>query len=857
MIGLYRLLLLLYPKAFREEYGREMLADFRRRWAREAGWGLAFLTVTDALRTAAGAQGELLAQDVRFGWRALGQNRAFAWSALVTLALGIGATTAIFSLVYAVLWRPLPLAEPERVVRIYDTNAALRLRSFASSEVNVRDWERRAKSFAALAAIRDADLNLSHGPLLERVSGLAVTAGFWRATGRQPLLGRAFAAEEHVRGSNRVVLLGEGLWRRAFGADTAMLGQTILLSNEPFTVVGVTPAQFGFGEAVDFLIPTGEGLDFGRGDRRVAAFGRLAAGRTMAQAEAELNAINEQLEREYPRANQGWRVRVESVRDWVVEPALGRSLWVLLGAVGMLLLLACANVANLLLARGAGRQREIGVRLALGASRSRLARQVMTESLLLGALGGAGGMALAVVLVRTAPAWLPADPIAGRLPELSLPVLAFAVTASLLASLVFGSVPALLFARGDVHGALAAGRAAVSAGAEPARLKQALAIGQMAVATALLIGAWLLVESFGRMVRVDLGIRADHLLTARFNPPAAVNDGEKADVYFRALLREVAALPGVRHAAIASEIPLGPVQTQQPAIAAEKAALIATEGTQAAWRIVTRDYFATLAIPLLRGSLWREGERDKLVPVVISESLRRRLWSDDVDPLGRAIRLGNGREYRVIGVVGDVKHQSITDPEPTRTMYLPPWWTNWPMMSVVIRTDVEQPASLAGALTAAVRRADPTQPLYGVRTMEAFVAKVVEAPGMMAGLLMALAGLALVLAAVGVGGLASYAVAKRRPELSLRLALGATAGRLVREVVTSHLRLCAIGLALGVLLAWWMRPVMARLLFQVDAGDPRALAGAAAMLLAAGLAACWLPARRVARIDPAAALRGD
>jgi putative ABC transport system permease protein len=857
MIGLYRLLLLLYPKAFREEYGREMWADFRRRWAQEGGAGLVVRTLLDGMRTATSAHAELLSQDVRYGLRTLRMNRAFAASAVLTLALGIGATTAIFSLVYAVLLRPLPMAEPEHVVRIYDTNAKLRLSAFASSEVNVRDWERRANSFAALAAFRGVDLNLSHGAMLERVSGYAVTPAFWKAVGRQPLLGRTFAADEHRQGRHRVLLLSEGLWRRAFGADPAVLGRSVLLSNEAYTIVGVSPSSFGFGEEIDMITPLGEGMDSGRGDRRVAALGRLKHGVSLEQASSELNGIMEQMEREYPRANPGWRVRLVSARDWVVEPALQRSMWVLMGAVGLLLLLACANVANLLLARGAARQREIGVRLALGASRARLARQVLTESLLLGFCGGALGVMLALVLVRTSPAWLPAELVAGQMPEVNWLVLAFALTATVVASLAFGSAPAMFFSRGDVREGLGAGRSAVSL-AEPARLRQALAVGQIALAVTLLVGALLLVESFARMMKVDLGIRADHLLTARFNPPpATVNNGDKAAAYYESILREVRVLPGVRSAAIASEIPLGPVQTQQAAIAQEKAGLLAIEGTQAAWRIVTPEYFETMGVPLLRGSLWRPGLQSARVPVLISQSLQKRLWDDEGDPVGRGIRLSNGRDYVVAGVVGDVKHNSVTDERPTRTIYLPPWWTSWPMMSVVLRTDVDDPASLAPALRAAVRRADPTQPLYDVRTMEAFVSKVVAAPRMAAWLLGSLAVLALVLASVGVAGLASYAVAKRRPELALRLALGATAGRLVREVVAGHLWLCLAGLALGAALAWWLRPVMARLLFGVSPGDPWAFTGAGLALVTAGLIASWLPARRVTRIDPAAALRGE
>lgn len=855
MIALYRFLLLFYPKAFREEYAGPMLADFRLRWAREGSTNLALSTVVDTLRTAAGCHAEMLAQDLRFGARTLRQNRAFALSAIVTLALAIGATTAIFSLVQAVMLRPLPLAEPERIVRIFDTNQQLRISGFASSEENFQDWAQRTRTFASMAALQDQNLNLNVGGLPERVQGFAIQGDFWKTIGAQPLLGRIFTPDEHVLGRHRVVLLGEGLWRRAFAGDPQMLGRSLELSGHHYTVVGVAPAELGFGHDIGFFTPLPRARNNGRGDRQVAVLGRLRPGVTVDEAATELKQLAADLAREHPDANRGWSVRLQNVREWILEPAVPRSVLVLFGAVGLLLLLACANVANLLLARAAARQREIGVRLALGASRARLMRQVITESLLLGVGGGMVGVALAFVLVQNARTWLPSNLVAGELPEVNAQLLAFAGAVTLMASLVFGSVPALLFWRDDVRASLNTSR---STAAEPARWRQMLAVGQLALAVLLLTGALLLARSFTKLMQVELGFRQDQLLTARFTPPPGrVANEDQLIAYYDALLREASALAGVKSAAIASEIPLGPARTGMPAIAVERASLIATEGTQAAWRIVTPGYFATFGIPVLRGGIWSSSDAYRDLPVLISDTLRRKLWEETVDPIGRRLRLGNGRNYLVVGVAGDVRHNSLTSAGPTPTVYLPPWFTAWPTMTIALRTNVAEPAALTQALRQAVRRVEPGQPVYDIQTMDAFVSRVVAGPRLATGLLGMLALLALVLAAVGVAGLASYAVARQRPELALRLALGATPSRLIRNVVGSHLVLCSAGLALGLAAAWWLRPVMATLLFEVQPGDPLVFAAAGTALLAAACLAAWIPARHVTRIDPAAALRGE
>jgi putative ABC transport system permease protein len=482
---------------------------------------------------------------------------------------------------------------------------------------------------------------------------------------------------------------------------------------------------------------------------------------------------------------------------------------------------------------------------------------VFTESLFLGGLGGAAGLAIAWLMLRGFTPFLPADLTgAGREPGIDSTVLCFALLVTFAASLLFGAAPAFLYARDSVRGALTSGRS--GAMADPARLRQVLAAGQVGLAATLLIGALLMLASFTRMMRVDLGFRQDPLLLARFNPrPAKMTSAEAGLAYYDRILAEIRGLPGVAAAGIASEIPLGPETTELAALPAEQAARIQTEGVQTQWRIVTDGFLETMGIPLLRGRMWTASERGRPLPVLISDSLRRRFWPAGEDPLGRTIRLGNGQSYRIVGVTGDVKQLSLLAENPTHTIYLPPWFMYWPTMNLVVRTASGDPAAQSAALREAVRRADPSQPVYDVRTMRGFVSTVVERPRLAAWLLGGFAVLALMLASVGVAGLVAYAVTRRRPELAIRLALGATPGRVTAEVTRAHLGVCAIGLLLGIGGAYALRPVIGALLFGVDAGDPAIFGLATGLLLAVAALACWLPARRITRIDPAVALRSE
>lgn len=858
MLRFYQLLLHLYPRAFRDEYGKEMELAFRDRWRDEAGPWLAVTAIGDVIVNASRVHFEMLWQDVRYGLRTMRKELSFSLTAIATLALGIGSATAMYSLLHAVLIRPLPFAEPDRVVRILDTNSARNISGFASSTPNFQSWRERATTLESMAAFTGEDLTLSDNQNPERARGLMVLGPFWSVAGQRLLAGRVFDAGDHEPGKHRVVILGEEFWRRRFGGDYRVIGTTIPLNGQSWTVTGVAPSELAFRRGVDVFVPIAlDQEQRNRGDRRLTVIGRLKAGVSPEAAEQELYQIAQGLEREFPRANEGWRVRVMGGREWLIEPAVRDSLGVLFGAVCLLLLVACVNVANLLIARATSRRREISVRLAMGANQGRLTRQLATENLLLAGLGGAFGVALAWAMLRGVRPLLPP-----RLPgvaelQVDANVLLFALCISAIAGMLFGIAPALIASRGEIRETLQSGGRGTSDATRHAAMRKALVVAQLAMATVLSIGALLMTTTFARIVGQNFGFRPEHLLTARITPPVDRFDKpEKALAYYEAIVAEVKSLPGVSDAGLSSEIPFGPVTTEMPAIASERAASIQKDGIQAQWRIVTGGYAQTLGVPLLRGRWWTPADNAAGRPVLASQDLVRRLWPEGGDPVGRRIRLGNGRDFTIIGVTGDLRYINMTERSPTATIYYPVTFFPWPTMSLVVRTTGD-PTALTPALRAAIRRVDPSLPLFDVRTMETQLGQTASAPRLAAVIFALFAGLAVLLGAIGVAGLVFFSVAKRRNELAVRMALGASPARVAGEVVRSHFLLCTSGLAIGVAGAWALRPAIASLLFGVEAGDLSRFAIAIGVLGGVALLACLIPARRVASIDPASALRAE
>ncbi|HEV7669211.1 MAG TPA: ABC transporter permease [Thermoanaerobaculia bacterium] len=869
----YASLLWLYPGSFREEYGGEMTAAFGARWAEArrtrrpvaAVW-LWLSVAADALITALSEHRNRFAQDLAQAVRtlALSGNRAFTLASVATLALGLGGATTIFSLVHAVLLAPLPFVEPERVVRLAAANPSHDLPRFSVSVPDFLSWRENAKSFSALAGLGDVSVNLSGDGVasgVERVTGVAASANLFDLLGTPMVAGRAFTQEEDTPGGLAVAILGERLWRRRYGGQTSILGKSIRVNGEPRTVVGIAPGDVGFATDIGLWLPLSPQPSANRGNRQLYLVGRLAPGATLAAAGTELKGITARLEHDFPNTNLGWQATVEPVRDWIVGGELRTRLWVLLAAVGVLLLVACANVANLQLARATARVREIGIRRALGASPARVIRHLMIENLLLAGLGGALGLALAAAALRGASALLPAT--LPRLSSIALngPVLVVAFLLTAATAFLFGVLPSALAGRTDVRTALAqGGRSAVEGRRAP--LREGLVVAQLALATALSIGAVLLAQSFGRLQNVPLGFRPDHLLTARLTLPEAEDDQtmEKNLAFYGALMERVRALPGVTSAGLTSEIPLGEGDTSMgiSAVAPPPGTSIEgganREGTQASWRIVTAGYLPTLGVPLLRGRWFAEHDEPGQ-SLVLSEGLVRRLFPRGADPIGRRVYLANGKEFTVVGVAGDIRQIGLGE-DMTPTMYFSTSWYLWPTMSLTVRT-AGDPAALTPDIRRTLSQLAPDLALFDVRTLSTVIAGSVSQPRLQTWVVSLFAGLALLLAAIGIAGLVAYNVTRRTPELAVRAALGASPGRILKQVLARGLTLSLAGVVLGVLLAALLGTGLKSLLYGIDPHAPATYAATALILGTLGALAAWLPARRATRISPVLALKGE
>jgi putative ABC transport system permease protein len=812
-----------------------------------------FSIIADTLATAPGEHFHMLINDVQYSLRGLRKTPAFAIAVLTTVALGIGATTAIYSLVHTVLLRPLPFTEPDRLVRISETNESLHIRDFAVSVLNFLSWEEQSRSFESLAAVRNGSANLTGDGEAQRVLGAAVSDHFWSMTGIRPVAGRTFLPEENTTGKDDVVMLSEGVWRQRYGSDPGVIGRTVLVNATPRTVVGIAPQDVGYTARIDLWTPLAPNTaEEDRGNHVITVLGKVSRGVSLPAANAELNTIATRLEKEFPDSNQGWRVRLTPVKDWIVNADSRTSLYVLISAVGLLLLTTCANVASLLVTRATARAHEFGVRLALGAGRGRLVRQLTTESLLLSLIGGGLGLLIATGSVR----WL-STRVTNQLPRsthlaLEWPVLLFAMGLTISVGLLFGLAPSWSTRHSDVLTALKkAGRGTV--GRAGARLRLVLAGVQVAMATMLVVAALLLIQSLARLQQADLGFRPDHLLTASIGlPQAKYATQDKGQAFYNSLLSEIKAMPGVVSAGLTSGIPMSGNDTSMPIVPVERPAGIPERGIQASWRMADAGYLRTLQIPLRRGVLF-EDTVSRLPEMVLSEGLARQLWSDGTDPIGRQVRLASGQVFTVVGIVGDVR---ISDRrlEPQPAMYFEPFFLS--TLTLVVRTTSE-PEDLARALRETVKRIDPAQPLFNVRTMDAVLDANAERSRLQTILLMSFAGLALLLGALGIAGVVAYSVERYTPELALHLALGATPATAMRKAASGGLSASTIGLLLGLLGAWALSRSLSAALYQVRPDDPSTFAVVAIVLIGVASLACWIPARRAARIDPATALKQE
>jgi putative ABC transport system permease protein len=793
-------------------------------------------------------------KDLGYAARSLRKSPGFTAVAALTLALGVGANTAIFSVVNTVMLRPLPFAEPDRLLRIWESNLERGRPTFAVSHPNFLDFRAQASSVQSMAATTNEGFTWTpaNGDA-EVIQGMNVTATFLTTLRVTPALGRNFTDDEDRPGGNRrVVLMSDGLWKRAFGSDPSVIGRSITLNSQPYTVIGVLPSTFQWGTNLDLLAPLAPDPARNRADHRLSVIGRLADGASIEQATSELDTITLRLGQQFPESNKGWGIRILSFYDWLIPESTRRSLLVLLGAVGLVLLIACGNVVNLLLARGASRQRELSIRAAMGASRARVARQLLLESAIIAVLAAALGIGLAFaamqLLIALGPASVP------RLDELTidLRVVLFAIGIALSTMVLFGLVPAIQSTRNDPQDALRADARGSTSGAGRRRIRSALTIAEVALSVALLIGAGLLIRSFAQLQRVDPGFSTGGLMTARIGlPTTAYPTGASRRAFWDRFLTDLRGRPGIEAASISSGPPLSgdftggdvklPSQTNEEAL-------------NSAWRLAGPGYFAALGIPL-RGREFSMQDSPQTPPVaIISASIAAKYFPNE-DPLGRPIIMRSFGEQpmTIVGVAGDVKTFGLEEDAGFVFYGATPQFAGWNPMSLVWKSQ----APSIDTVRASLKSIDPSVPLSTISSMDDLFDASLGPRRFNLYLLTAFAAVALTLAAIGLFGVMAYLVSQRTREIGVRLALGATRADVFRQILGSGLSLAVIGAAIGVGVAYWLTRVMESLLFAVSRTDPLTFIAVPLTLIAVAALACYLPARRAMRVDPVIALRVD
>ena len=902
----YAVLLLAFPRAFRARYAAPMQQIFQERYAAAArrgrGPAAQFLarSILDVLanaaleRTSAMRQWFLfpnvheqlaareqkrrpmawqaLMMDLRYALRMFVRTPVFTGLTVLALALGIGANSAIFSVVNAVLLTPLPYADPERLVMVWNDNTREGQPQYPMSPANYFDVRAAATTLDRMEMMYSflitPTLRTSTG--VEQMTAAGTTPGMFELLGRRAALGRALQPSDRAN----VVVLSDGYWRRRFGADPAVIGRELIVEEQPATVVGVMPPDFhfplksmlgpsGFSAAVepDAWVPIDvtdprfmrNGVPV-RVPHYLSVVGRLAPGFTVEQAQQELVAITARLAQEYPDVNRGLSANVVALHD----QAVGRvrpALVLLLAGVGFVLLMACVNVANLLLARSVARQKEIAVRAALGAGRARLLGQMLAESLLLSATGGLLGLAFVWagvrVLVAIAPPELP------RLSEIQpdITVVLFTAGVSLLAGVLVGTVPALAAGRGDVQGALKETSRGATGGALGQRMRAALVVGEVALAVVLTIGAGLLLRSFLTLLAVDPGFRSENLLTLQVQVPRRYAAADARNAFYAELFGRLDSLPGVVASGGTTRLPLGST-TVSTRVMLDGRAMTPGEMPEVEMRRAVHDYFEAMGMPIVRGRGFTAEDGPATQPVaVVNQTMAQRLWPNE-DPVGRRFKMGSNPETpwtTVVGVVGDLRHTGL-DIEPAAEFYI--WYEQGPPVApfIVVRTQGD-PAAMGETVRAELRALEKEMAVYDVRTMTEVMAASVASRRFVLILAVAFGLLALTLAAVGVYGVMALVVSERTQEMGIRLALGAEPVKVLLLVVRQGVTLAAAGIAIGFFAALMLTPMMAGQLFGIGAADPATLAGVPVLLLLVALVACVVPARRAMRVEPVTALR--
>jgi len=805
-----------------------------------------------------------LLKDLRYSLRTLCKVPGFTIVALLVLALGIGANTAIFSVVNSVVLRPLPYPGADRLALIWETDLKDGIKREGPSAPNFLDWQEQSQSFEEMALLEVGTGTVTGEGEPEQVTGLRVTTNFLSMLGARTVLGRGFTAAEGA-GQARypVAVLANGYWKRRFGSDPRIIGRSFTMNSEPYTVIGVLSPDFYHLLPTDLYVPwpIAQLRAKARVDHDFGVIARMKPGITIARAQSELSAIARRIDAQTSRL-AGWDVSVVGMKQALFE-YIRPALLLLLGAVGLLLLLACVNVASLLLARVTGRRKELGIRAALGARRSRLISQILSESLLLSLVGGALGVLFAVwgvdLLSTVLPNTLPMAEAGAEIVRPAIGVdaraLIFALLISTGAALVFGLIPALHAAGADVNDALKAGGRTSSSSRGRARVWSLLVAGEIALASMLLIGAGLAMKSFVNLQRVNPGIRPDHVLTFRMRLPTDnlyKNDREQA-AFYRRVLDKVQQIPGIQSAGLSDVLPLGQ-QNDREYFTIEKRPLPPGQELVADFRRISPLYLNTMGIALLRGRMLLESDgRDAPPVILIDETLAHQYWPNE-NPLGRRMRLW-GQFREVVGIVGQVHHYGL-EKQPEPTIYAPYEQMTDKAMALAVRTTMETPA-MVRAVKQAVWSVDRGQPVFQIRSMDDYISLAETAPRISTVLLLVFACISVLLAALGIHGVVSYGVAERTREFGIRMALGSTPGQVKALVIRNGIRIALIGLLVGMAGAAALASALRALLFGVAPLDPTVMAAVAALLLTVALIANYVPARRATRIDPMQALHHE
>ena len=802
-----------------------------------------------------------LLHDIRYGVRMLLKHQGFTAVAVIALGLGIGANTAIFSLVNGVLLRPLPFPNSDRIIYFEGKNPAAGITDSNISYLDFTDWSQQTDLFASTAAYWTGNADLSgDGAEPEAVPRAGVTTGFFSVLGVQPVLGRAIVPEDDKPasfngGRGTVAIISHGLWKRRFGSDPAIIGRVVQMKSRPLTVIGVMPPGFEYPEQTQIWVNSAVNLsEEPRDNRAWSAIARLNSNVDLKQAQTRVSAINAQLDKQFHETNKGWDVSLWTLHERLVRE-VKPSLLALLGAVGLVLLIACANVANLLLARSAARQKEIAIRAAMGASRTRVLRQMLTESILLSAIGGIAGLILSIWLTDVLMSMLPEG--APRLEHIGIDyrVLTFALGVSALTGILFGIVPALQASKLDVTSALKEGGRSAE-GHRRTSARSLLLIGEVALSLMLLVGAGLLIKSFLRLQEIRPGFNAHNVLIANLALPYPKYQYEQFEEFFRQLKERLEAAPGVQAAGGSMNLPLNASgYAIGRGFIPEGRPLTVDENRDAMFSSITGDYFRALQIPLLSGRTFElRDNADAPKVVIINETIAKRHFGSPAEAIGKRLSIWRDEKFmrEIVGVVGDTKTGSLTG-EGGAQIYVPNAQARENFMGLVIRT-AGDPAAFATTLRHEVQALDKDQPIYNVRTMDDVVMNSLGTRRVSMQLFAVFAIAALLLAAIGIYGVMAYTVTQRTQEIGIRMALGAQRSDVLGLVVRQGMTLAAIGVVAGLAGAFSLTRVMASLLFNVRPDDPTTYLAISFLLIVVAFLACYLPARRAAKLDPVIAL---